>query len=452
VSHAGAAHGKTLAGRAIDALGLIVVFGVLWTAARFAPGHLGDAALLATLGFLLLAGTLMSELVEVLGVPHLTGYLVAGMIAGPHVLHLINHDTVERLTPVNTLALSLISLAGGAELKLDSLKKSVKTLASAIVMQSVMGMLLVGSVFYAVHPFIGFTRELPAGAVLAVSILWGVIAIARSPSAALGIISQTRASGPLAQYTLAFVMATDVVVVVLLAAAITIARQLVDPSLAFTLSAFGALGHEIVGSVALGTTLGLVLAIYLRIIGRQLLVVLVALGFGATEVLRYLQYDALLTFMVAGVVVENLSKQGEKLRHAIDEAGSVVYVIFFASAGAHLNLPILRTLWPIALLLFGSRVIVSFVASKLASRIANDEPILKRWAWAPLISQAGFTIGISQIISREFPLFGRGFGDLAIATVALNEFVGPIIFKAALDRARETRAPAPSFGEADEAG
>jgi Kef-type K+ transport system membrane component KefB len=445
----GASHGKTPLGRALDALGLFTLFGVLWATARFTPGHGDDAALVAALGFLLLAGTLLSELVEIIGLPHLTGYLLAGILAGPHILHLIDHDTVERLKPVNTLALSLIALAGGAELKVDALKRGVKSLVAASLAQSVLGIVLVGAVFFAAHRFIGFTRDLPIAAVTAVSLLWGVLAIARSPSAALGVISQTRAQGPLAQYTVAFVMASDVVVVILLAAGITVARPLVDPSLAFSTEAFGVLGHEILGSVALGTTLGLLLAIYLRVIGRQLLVVLVALGFGATEILGYLHYDALLTFMVAGFVVQNLSKQGDKLIHAVEQAGAVVYVVFFASAGAHLNVPLLRDLWPVALVLAVSRVGVTAFAGKLASAIAKDSPIIRRWAWAPLVSQAGFAIGISQIAAREFPSFGRGFADLAIATVAMNEIVGPILFKIALDRAGETKGPAPSLSEED---
>jgi Kef-type K+ transport system membrane component KefB len=438
-------HGKTPLGRALDAIGLSVVFAILWAGARFAAGLAPDAALIAALGFLLLAGTLLSELVEVIGLPHLTGYLLAGVLAGPHVLHLIDHGTVDRLKPVNTLALSLIALAGGAELKVDTLKRGVKTLIAATLAQSTLGVVLVGTVFFAAHPFIGFTSALSTGAVVAVSLLWGVLAIARSPSAALGVISQTRATGPLAQYTVAFVMASDVVVVVVLAAAITIARPLIDPSLAFSAEAFGVLGHEILGSVALGTTLGLVLAVYLRVIGRQLLVVLVALGFGATEVLSYLHYDDLLTFMVAGFVVQNLSRQGDRLIHGVEQAGTVVYVLFFASAGAHLNVPLLRDLWPVALVLAASRVLVTFAAARLASHVAKDDPIVRRWAWAPLVSQAGFAIGISQVAAREFPSFGRGFGDLAIATVAMNEVVGPILFKVALDRAGETRGPAPSL-------
>ena len=68
--------------------------------------------------------------------------------------------------------------------------------------------------------------------------------------------------------------------------------------------------------------------------------------------------------------------------------------------------------------------------------------------WSALVSQAGFALGLAQVVSKEFPQFGAGFRALAIATVGINEFVGPIIFKFALDRSKEARAPQPSLPEA----
>ncbi|HSO33594.1 MAG TPA: cation:proton antiporter [Labilithrix sp.] len=443
-----AKHGKTMLGRGIDLLSLGILFAIMWGAAYLVPGYRGDAAVLAALGFLLLAGTLLSELVEVLGMPHLTGYLFAGIIAGPHVLHLIEHESVKRLEPVNTLAIALIALAGGAELRLDALKRGLRSLLLALGLQTVLGIVLMALVFTVARP--AFVQHLPLSGVIGVALLWGVVSITRSPSALLGVLSQTRASGPLARYSLAFVMASDVVVVVMLATAITLARPLLEPGVALSFSAFSSLGHEILGSVSLGTTMGLVLAAYLKASGRQLLVVLIALGFGATEVLHYLNYEPLLTFMVAGFVVQNLSKQGERFLHAIEETGGVVYVVFFASAGAHLNVPLLKDFWPTALLLTGARAAVTVGTARLASVLAKDEPVIRKYGWGPLISQAGVAIGIASVIATKFPAFGPGFRDVAIACVALNEMVGPVLFKLALDRAKESQEPSPTLAEAQE--
>ncbi|HVJ90131.1 MAG TPA: cation:proton antiporter [Labilithrix sp.] len=443
---------KSIQTRAREALSLAIVFLVLWVCTQYTPRLHDDASLLVGLGFLLLAGTLTSELMEVFRVPHLTGYLVAGMVAGPHVLHLIDHESVKRLEPVNTLTLALIALAGGCELRIDALRKGLRSLAVAMVVQGVLGMAIVGGVFMLAAPrMIPFAKGMPPAAVFGVALLWGVLAISRSPSATLGVLAQTRAQGPLTTFTLGFVMSSDVVVVILLAGVIGVARTLMEPGAVMSLQAFGALGHEIVGSVSVGTSLGLVLVAYIKFVGRQLLVVLLALGFGATEVLRYLHFDPVLAFLVAGFVVQNLSKQGERFMHAIEGASGVVYVVFFASAGAHLDLPLLRELWPVALLLAGTRALVTFGAAKLSSRIANDPPRIRTWGWAPLISQAGLTLGLSSVIAREFPAFGGSFRALTIATVALNEMVGPILFKLALDRTAETRGQAPALEEVEEA-
>ena len=444
----GAKQEKSRLARGVDAFSLAMLFGLLYVGKQLAPGLRGDAGVLGALGFLLLAGTLLSELIEVLGVPHLTGYLLAGILAGPYVLHLIDHDSVQRLEAVNTLAIALIALAGGAELRLRALKESLRSLVAATFFQTLLVLVGMAAIFYFVRP--AFVRDMPPLAVFGVSLLWGCIAITRSPSALLAVLSQTRASGPVSRFSLAFILASDLVVVVVLAGVITIARPLVESGSHFSGAAISSLGHEILGSIALGTTLGLLLAAYVKLVGKQLLVVLVALGFGATEVLHYLSLEPLLTFMVAGFVVQNLSKQGEKFLHAIEATGGVVYVVFFAGAGAHLNVPLLREYWPLALILTGSRGVITYVAGRLGSRIANDEPMVKKWGFAALISQAGVALGIAQVIARSFPSFGPSFRDIALACIAINEMVGPILFKFALDRAKETKAPAPSLEEAEE--
>lgn len=423
--------------RLVQALLLALVFGMLFVATRAVPEVEGGVGAVAAVGFLLLAGTLASELVEAFGLPHLSGYIAAGVVAGPHVLKLLGHEVVERLAPVNTLALSLIALAGGAELKLDLVKRGLRSLAWATLVQSSVVLVCMTGVFIALRRAIPFVHDLTFAALLAVALLWGTLSVSRSPSAVLGILAQLRPRGPLTDFSLTFVMTSDVVVVVMMAAIMAIARPMVEPGAAFTLSAFGALGHELLGSVALGTTLGLVLAVYLRLVGRHLLLVFLALGFGLSEILHYLRFDPLLTFLTAGFVVQNLTAQGEKLLHAIEKTGSVVYVVFFATAGAHLDIPLLRRLWPIALTLAASRAMITWIAARIGSRLANDPPILRRWGWSSLVSQAGLTLGLSVIIEREFPAFGAQFRALAIATVALNEVVGPVLFKFALESAGE---------------
>jgi Kef-type K+ transport system membrane component KefB len=429
---------KTFGTRIAQVFAMLLVFGLMFAASRLVPASEGAASIIGAVGFLLLAGMLTSELFEVIGLPHLTGYLFAGALAGPQLLHFIDEHTVERLKPTNTLALALIALQGGVELKMELLKKVWKSLMWATAIQCTLAVVLIAGAFYAATPYIPFTKGMGVTACLGVTMLWSVIAITRSPSATLGIFSQLRPDGPVSRFSLAFVMTSDVVVVVLLTTAIALARPLVDSTVGFSFRDFHELGREVLGSIALGTTLGLALIAYLWLVGGRLLLVLLAIGFGLTELLGYLHFDSLLVFMVAGFVVANFSKQGHKLLDATNEAGSVVYVVFFATAGADLDIALVRKVWPIAVYLAGVRAVFSFISHQVGSRLARDEPVVRRWGWACLFSQAGLALGMSGVIAKAFPTFGAGFRSFAVALVAINETIGPVLFKFALDRAGES--------------
>jgi Kef-type K+ transport system membrane component KefB len=428
---------KTASIRLGQLLTLSLVVGLFALVTRVEPHMTGSGVVVAVTGFLLLAGLLTSELLELFKLPHLTGYIAAGVIAGPYFLHFVDHATVKRLEIVNTLALALIALAGGLELRIADVREVARSLGIHSTVQTLLVLLTQAALFAALGSQIEFTRALGLPALLGVGLLWGVLAVSRSPSATLAILSQTRAKGPLARFSLAFVMSSDVLVLVLMAATLSLVRPLIEPGSSASLKSLLAVGHELLGSISLGTTLGLVLIVYLRFVGTQILVLVVAIGFALSEGLRYLRFEPLLTFLTAGFVVQNLSGQGDKLLHTIEQTGSVVFIVFFATAGAHLDIPLLAEMWPIALSLCAGRFVATFVAHRIGAAWARDDPFLVRWGWASLVSQAGLTLGLSAVLARTFPAVGEGLRSLVVATVAINEVVGPIFFKLGLERGRE---------------
>lgn len=429
-----------LLGRLVQVVAIVASGFLFYVVTRAVPLVSGEVSAIAAVGFLLLAGTLLSELVEPLGLPHLTGYLVAGIVAGPNVLHLVDHEAVRVTSQVNALALALIAFSGGAELKLSTVREVWKSLVYSTVIQHVVVFGVAVLSFVAMRDHISFARSMSARPLLGAALLWGVLSASRSPAAVLGVLAQTRASGPVAMRTLAQVMTSDVVVVVLVAAVTAIAKPMLVPGAVLSLHKMSGLGEEVLGSVAVGTTLGLLLIVYLRFVGKQVVLVLVALGGGFSEVVSYLHFEPMLTFLCAGFVVQNLSRYGDVLLHAVEDLGSVVYVVFFATAGAHLDLGLLAQLWPVALAFCGIRAVTTFACARLASHLANDPPEAKTYGFTGLVSQAGLTLGIAAILQRQFPDLGAPFSALVVACVAINEMVGPILFKWGLDRAGETKA------------
>ena len=74
------------------------------------------------LGFILLAGFAAGKLINYLRLPAVTGYLLIGLLLGPSLFGLITSESISVLTPVNSVALSIIAFLIGGEFALAQLK------------------------------------------------------------------------------------------------------------------------------------------------------------------------------------------------------------------------------------------------------------------------------------------------------------------------------------------
>ena len=90
---------------------------------------------------------------------------------------LVDEHTVKSISPVNMLALSLIALAGGAELDLASVRKGASSLVWGLALQTALVFVIVAGVFLAARPMIPFARSLPFGAAFGVALCKGVRAL-----------------------------------------------------------------------------------------------------------------------------------------------------------------------------------------------------------------------------------------------------------------------------------
>ncbi|TAM11582.1 MAG: sodium:proton exchanger [Nevskiaceae bacterium] len=415
---------------------LLVILALTWTERQWAAADAGVFSTIAAIGLLLLTGTLVSQMVERIGLPHLTGYLLAGMLVGPHVLGFIQPHSIDKLSVLNQLALMLIALAGGAELRVASLRNAARSLAWAHLYQMTWVITLVGGTFFALRGFIPFLADLPLTGVAAVAVLWGILAATRSPSALLAIMAQYRPKGRLTDSTVAFIMSSDVLIIVLLAIVMPLVQLALNTSLDLQQAVMTTALH-LAQSTAIGIGLGVALILYLRLSGQTLLFVLLLMGLPASALFNHLHLDPLLSFMIAGFIVQNFSHHGAPLLRAIEGTAEIVFVVFFATAGAHLDLPGFASVWPIAFVLVAVRIAVTVGASRAASHRAGDPPVLVRWGWSGLVSQAGLALGIALILAHQFPAFGTGFATLAIGVVGVNEIIGPVCLKLALQRSGE---------------
>ena len=157
-------------------------------------------------------GPLLSRLARL---PSITLCLCVGAMCRG--VGLFSSDAAGELMHLHQASLAVITLAAGSELDLVSLRESyhvVRSLAVSLTLTALLVVFLLGfGVMATVHPPGGNDGTLSTCA--AASSLAAVVAIARSPSSAIGVVSELSADGPFTQTVLSVTMVTDIIVVVL---------------------------------------------------------------------------------------------------------------------------------------------------------------------------------------------------------------------------------------------
>ena len=112
-------------------------------------------------------------------------------------------------------------------------------------------------------------------------------------------------------------------------------------------------------------------------------------------------------------------------------------MVFFAAAGASLQLDALATIGGVALAVSVLRMALIWFSSRVGVRYARVEPAIGNLVWMGLVSQAGVTLGLTLIIAGEYAGWGAMIQTLMVSLIAIHQLTGPVLFRAALARAGE---------------
>ena len=415
---------------------------------------LGAESLLA-FGFLILAAWTFRELVGPLRFPHIVAFLIAGVIFGPQGLGTVSPAAIDRLSPVSDLAIAMIAFLAGAELSVKEVKERGGQFVRVLGAEMSLTFVLLLMFLFAVRSQLTFLDGLPPGSDLAFIILFSAVATAHSPAATLAVLSETRARGPVARTTLGVVLLSDIAVVLLVTLAVTLARLVSPPSGGGNVSLANA-AWEIGGALLIGIPLGIAIAAYTRFVHRQLVLFGVVITFLGGEIALLLHVDMLIVLIIAGFLTENLSPpdRAHELRNAMERSAAPVFVVFFALAGAKIDVLLVILLLPILAPLYLIRIGGIFIGTRIGARWAQLSPPERKYAWMGFVSQAGVAIGLATAVGEVYPGVGPHVRNTMLALIALNELTGPILFRRALTKAgevdsvaRESSLPFPHVAE-----
>jgi Kef-type K+ transport system membrane component KefB len=427
-------------------LTLALLYGGMQLIIHLAARDTGGPATLLTFGFLVLAAYTSGELAALANLPKITGYMVAGVIFGPSLIGIVTPEAIDQLEPVNRLAVALIAFLAGVELRWGELKERGRAILTMLGLELTLSFVAIAAVLWLLRGYIPFLSGLDPVAVLVLCALFASVTMVHSPAVTMALLTETRAQGPVARTTLGIVLVADVVVVLVFSGMLSLARASIPAATAAGVPVASAamITWEILGSLVVGALLGGAVALYMRFVQRELLLFAVVIVFFGAEIARITHVETLLTLVTAGFVTENISTGGEgrALLHAMERAAVPVFVVFFALAGAAINLSELAVLWPLALAVVAVRAGAIFGGSRLGARWAGAPRTVQRHAWLGLIAQAGVANGLAGILAAAMPEYGRPMQTLILSVIAINVVAGQILFRVALARSGELQAPA----------
>ncbi|RMG89360.1 MAG: hypothetical protein D6708_10065 [Candidatus Dadabacteria bacterium] len=411
---------------------------------RFEP-----ALLSVFYGFLLLEAYLVGEVFAGLRLPRISGYILAGVLSGPHALGLVDEHWGHRMKAIDDLALTFIALTAGCELHLGTLRerfRGIAGIAGGMVLVVVPGL---AAVTLVARPWLPFDLDLSGVGIWIVGALVGVIGIARSPTSAIAIIRDARAAGPFTDTVFGVTVLMDSLVILLFALTVAVARAALTGA-GVDAGFLGAVAAQLAASVAAGAVLGGALAAYIRRLRGYLPVVLMMTALVVSEFSRWLAHwfearygaafhlEPLLIATAAGFTVQNFTAQGRDLEEGLRSVALPIFIVFFSTAGLHLNLPVLAGVWHLALAFVAARMVLLVAAGWLGGAAAGLPPAFRRMSGMAFFTQAGVSLGLAGELARRFPDWGPGMAAFLIACITLNELVGPVTFKLALDRVGES--------------
>ena len=400
-----------------------------------------DVKYMVLLGIVTLVGYYAGNLVRMVRLPSLIGYMMLGVVLGSPALGLFNEHDLVRLTFITEITLGFVAFLIGAELSLVSLKRQGFGIVAIIFASSFAAFFVVLAAVYIL------TRDMP------MALIFAAMAPASAPAGTVAVIQENRARGSLTKAIYAVVGFDDGLAILIFGLALALAKSiLLRETLEGTehiLMSITAPLIEISSSLIVGGVFGFLFSYLAKHVSQDLDYFILVVGFVliATGLSKWWPISLILTNMVIGFVLVNTRRESlvQSVIKQLKPSTPFFFILFFFLAGAHLNIKLLMTLGPIGVLYLIGRSIGKISGAHIGAIFGNVEEKVKKYIGISILCQAGVAIGLSLIVKHEFSLIGtehaEHIGTTVITTITATsiffEIVGPILTKIGLEKAKE---------------
>jgi len=391
---------------------------------------------LTTIGLIIALAFLGSRIFRRFGIPQVVGFIVMGVILGTSFLNIVPLEIANELTFISEIALGLIGFDIGSHLTLREMKKLGRSILFIVIFEAFGTFALVTLGLYALT------------GTWHIAFIFGALASATAPAATVDVLAEYETRGPLTTSLLAVVGMDDALSLLLYSVAATITECMILTNRPLSpLTVIGLPLIEIGGSLILGVSAGILLQKVLSRMKRFHDAMAICIGFVFLSVglSQALGFSLILTSMIMGMVVVNRDPiHSRQIRHTIEQAGPIIYVLFFALVGARFQISLLPSMGLLGLAYIVLRTIGKFGGAWIGGVLGRAAPAVRDNLGLGLLSQAGVAIGLALDSAQRFAqcgpdgaALGQSIIGVITATTFVVQIIGPICVKFAVHRAGE---------------
>jgi Kef-type K+ transport system membrane component KefB/mannitol/fructose-specific phosphotransferase system IIA component len=386
---------------------------------------------LLSLALILVTGLVSGQLASRIGLPSVTGQILAGIALGPTVSGLFHHEQLLALQPITHFALGLIAVTIGGHLHISRIRVAKRRLLLLLLCESVVTPLIVGTTILLL-----FDVQLIVAAMLA------ALAVSTAPATVVALVREARAKGVFVRTLMAAVALNNIACLCLFEIAHSAGRSVLSNGTASWTDLVSSPLIALLGSAALGTGIGLALILATRKVVRSdhlaaasMVAILLTVGAG-----NHFGLSSLLACLALGLTLANITPDKEEIGDRVFEKfENAILAVFFTLAGAELDFGYLVPAGLLASALVVSRVAGKLASARLSMALAGAPKNVQRYLGWALVPQAGLAIGLLLSVQND-PAF-ESLRSLLLAvgltSVLANELIGPITTRIALVRSGE---------------
>ncbi|MFR4542689.1 MAG: cation:proton antiporter [Enterocloster sp.] len=398
--------------------------------------------LLAAVILAFMAGKLISKF----KLPSILGWLIAGMVLGPHALSLMDHQILDAQwyqTIVHILECA-VGLMIGTELVWSKIKRSGKAIVITTFTQSIGTFLFVSLVFGIVF----YLQDIP----LYLAFLFGGIALATAPAPALSIVREFKADGPVTNTLIPMAALDDIVgCIVFFTTVAIVAGNLSAGELPAYMIALVVILPLVIGAVA-GLLAGLFLKKERSSRGTLLLLILnilIASGVGfifndlvmPKPVLNFMLIGMAFSAAFSNMVTE---ERLEEIMRVFNPFLGISMILVILNLGAPLDYHLIMGAGLFTVIYIVARALGKYCGAYFGAGITKSPETVKKFLGFTLLPHSGVSLvftGIAvSVLSAPAPECARIIQGTIAAAAVINEILAVILAKKGFEWAGELKS------------